>query len=163
MGRIEADIRELPAKTLLGKPMEMSVASNQTALLWGSFMPRRAEIPSVVSKDLWAVQVYPSKYFDEFDPSAKFIKWAAVEVELPYTIPEGMELLKIPTGLYAVFLYRGYSGDPDVFHYIYGEWLPKSAYLLDDRPHFEILGEKYKNNHPDSEEEIWIPIRNKAG
>jgi hypothetical protein len=24
-----------------------------------------------------------------------------------------------------------------------------------------LLGEKYKNNDPDSEEEIWIPIRKK--
>jgi AraC family transcriptional regulator len=29
---------------------------------------------------------------------------------------------------------------------------------LDDRPHFEVLGEKYKNNDPTSEKEIWIPI-----
>jgi len=32
---------------------------------------------------------------------------------------------------------------------------------LDDRPHFEVLGDKYKNADPDSEEEIWIPIRTK--
>ncbi|MFM9945765.1 MAG: GyrI-like domain-containing protein, partial [Bacteroidia bacterium] len=44
---------------------------------------------------------------------------------------------------------------------IYGTWIPNSEYNLDNRPHFEILGEKYKNNHPDSEEEIWIPIKPK--
>jgi AraC family transcriptional regulator len=43
--------------------------------------------------------------------------------------------------------------------YIFNTWLPKSGYQLDRRPHFEILGEKYKNNNPDSEEEIWIPIQ----
>jgi AraC family transcriptional regulator len=38
--------------------------------------------------------------------------------------------------------------------------LPLSKeYELDDRPHFEILGDKYKNNDPNSEEEIWIPIK----
>jgi AraC family transcriptional regulator len=37
--------------------------------------------------------------------------------------------------------------------------LPNSAYALDDRAHFEVLGEKYKNNDPSSEEEIWIPIK----
>jgi AraC family transcriptional regulator len=42
------------------------------------------------------------------------------------------------------------------------EWLPNSAYALDDRPHFEALGEQYKNNDPNSEEEIWIPIKPKA-
>jgi AraC family transcriptional regulator len=37
-----------------------------------------------------------------------------------------------------------------------------SAYDLDNRPHFEILGEKYKNESPDSEEELWIPVKLKA-
>jgi len=37
--------------------------------------------------------------------------------------------------------------------------LPNSDYELDNRPHFEILGKKYKNNSADSEEEIWIPVK----
>jgi AraC family transcriptional regulator len=39
--------------------------------------------------------------------------------------------------------------------------LPDSQYLLDKRPHFEILGKKYKHNHPNSQEEVWIPIKEK--
>jgi AraC family transcriptional regulator len=65
----------------------------------------------------------------------------------------------LQAGDYAVFNYRGSSADPRIFQYIYGEWIPNSEYVLDDRPHFEILGEKYKNNDPNSEEEIWIPIK----
>jgi AraC family transcriptional regulator len=45
------------------------------------------------------------------------------------------------------------------FTYIFTRWLPASGYQLDNRPHFEILGDKYKNNDPESEEEIWIPVR----
>jgi AraC family transcriptional regulator len=30
-----------------------------------------------------------------------------------------------------------------------------------DRSHFEIMGEKYKLNDPNSEEEVWIPIKMK--
>lgn len=48
-----------------------------------------------------------------------------------------------------------------IFEYIFVEWLPDTIYELDNRPHFEILGEKYKNNDPDSEEDLWIPIRDK--
>ena len=33
--------------------------------------------------------------------------------------------------------------------------------LLDQRPHFEILGSKYKNENPASEEEVRIPIKPK--
>jgi AraC family transcriptional regulator len=41
----------------------------------------------------------------------------------------------------------------------FSTWLPDSEYRLDVRPHFEVLGEKYKNDDPESEEEIWIPIK----
>jgi AraC family transcriptional regulator len=69
-----------------------------------------------------------------------------------------MEDFELPGGRYAVFSYRGSSADPAPFTHIYSEWLPQSGYALDDRPHFEVLGPKFKPNHPDSEEEIWIPI-----
>ena len=49
-----------------------------------------------------------------------------------------------------------------IFQYIFGTWLPTSIYTIDNLPHFEILGKKYKNNDPTSEEEIWIPIKLKG-
>jgi AraC family transcriptional regulator len=61
--------------------------------------------------------------------------------------------------MYAVFDYKGLNTDSSIFIYIFTEWLPGSIYVLDERPHFEVLGEKYKNNDPDSEEEICIPIK----
>jgi AraC family transcriptional regulator len=72
-----------------------------------------------------------------------------------------METFTLTGGLYAVFDYKGSSNDPGIFQYIFGIWIPESNYLLDDRPHFEVLGEKYKNADPNSEEEIWIPIQQK--
>ena len=64
--------------------------------------------------------------------------------------------------VYAVFVHKGAAGSgPEIFRYIFGKWLPESGYLPDKRPHFEILGEKYKNEDPDSEEEIWIPVKPK--
>jgi AraC family transcriptional regulator len=73
-----------------------------------------------------------------------------------------METFVLSGGEYAVFDYKGSSNDSSIFQYIFMNWLPNSGYNLDNRPHFEVLGEKYKNNDPTSEEEIWIPIRNKA-
>ncbi|MEI6184536.1 MAG: GyrI-like domain-containing protein, partial [Bacteroidota bacterium] len=87
-------------------------------------------------------------------------KWEAMEVNNFDTIPNEMETYLLKGGLYAVFDYKGLSTDTTIFKYIYGTWLPNSNdYILDDRPHFEILGDKYKNNDPNSEEEIWIPIK----
>jgi len=66
--------------------------------------------------------------------------------------------LVVPSGLYAVFDYKGSSAASDIFQYIYASWIPNSRYQIARRPHFEVLGEKYRNNDPNSEEEIWIPI-----
>lgn len=141
--------------------LSMSLANNKTGELWGTFMPRRKEITNTFSNDLISLQVYPEKYFADFNPDTTFEKWATIEVSDFESIPAGMETTVLPAGLYAVFNYKGLSRDNHIFQYIYGTWLPKSHYILDNRPHFEVLGGKYKNNDLNSEEEIWIPIKQK--
>ena len=141
----------------------MSHAENKTGQLFGSFMPRRKEIADTVSDEIFCVGVYDNSYsFENFDPSAEFEKWAAVEVENGSGPPDGMEALELPGALYAVFNHKGGpAAAPQTFGYIFGTWLPGSDYQLDNRPHFEILGEKYGDGGPESEEEIWLPIRPK--
>ncbi|MDQ3110072.1 MAG: GyrI-like domain-containing protein [Bacteroidota bacterium] len=153
-------IEPFTEKKLLGKRVIMSLADNKTGKLWKSFMQCRKEIQNNIGTDLYSVQVYKNDYFEKFDPAAKFEKWATIEVTDFDNVPEGMQTFIIPAGLYAVFLYKGNSSKAtETFQYIFGTWLPSSIYKLDTRPHFEVLGEKYKNGDPDSEEEIWIPIR----
>lgn len=74
-------------------------------------------------------------------------------------MPSGMETFVLPKGLYAVFKYKGVHTDHSIFQYIFQTCLPGSGYVLDNRPHFEVLGDQYKNSDPASEEEIWIPIK----
>ena len=126
-------------------------------------MPERRKVANTVSTDLFSIQVYnPSPSEETFDGETEFEKWAAVEVHNFNSIPEEMESFTLSRGLYSVFLHKGAAiTAPQTFHYIFQEWLPGSNYLIDARPHFEILGEKYKNNDPDSEEEVWIPIKPK--
>lgn len=152
-------IKFLSTKKLTGNRLIMSLANNKTGELWQNFMPRRNEIVNKISDDLISLQVYETSYFRNFNPHAKFEKWALVEVIDFENLPAGMETFTLESGLYAVFDYKGSSNDPSIFQYIFETWLSNSDYLLDDRPHFEVLGEKYKNNHPDSEEEIWIPVK----
>lgn len=135
----------------------MSFADDKTGQLWQRFMPRRKEIRNNMTTDLISLQIYPPGF--DFSPNTQFEKWAAIEVSDFEHVPDGMESLLLPEGLYAVFHYKGSSMDTRIFQYIFGEWLPKSGYQLNNRPHFEVLGEKYKNASPDSEEEIWIPVK----
>ncbi|AOW10868.1 GyrI-like domain-containing protein [Flavobacterium gilvum] len=154
---MEPRIEILSEKKLIGKRLQMSLTNNKTHELWRSFMPKRSEILNPVSTDLFSVQIYEPSYFEAFNPNATFEKWATLEVSDFNNIPSKMESFTLPGGLYAVFELKGH--DTVIFDYIFRTWIPNSEYVLDKRPHFEILGEKYKLNDPDSEEEIWIPIK----
>jgi AraC family transcriptional regulator len=152
-------IRTLPEKKLFGKSMRMSLSTDKTRMLWQSF---RKEIQVPHETDLYSLQVFEPGHFEQFDPEREFVKWALMGAESFTSVPAAFEAFTIPTGLYAVFHFRGSSDrGSEIFGYIFGTWLPQSEYIFDYRPQFEILGEKYKNNDPDSEEEIWIPIRKK--
>jgi AraC family transcriptional regulator len=159
---LQPRIEILQEKKLIGKHLTMSFADNKTGELWRSFMPQRKAITNAIGTDLYSMQLYPLDFFKQFNPHAAFEKWAAVEVSDFDTIADGMEAFTLIGGLYAVFLHKGSSHDTSTFQYIFSTWLPNSEYLLDDRPHFELLGVKYKNADPDSEEEFWVPIRLKA-
>ena len=125
-------------------------------------MPRRKEIHNCIGTDLYSIQIYDPLFFNNFNPNTEFEIWATIEVTDFETVPEEMEPYTLKGGLYAIFLYRGAaSAATPTFQYILGTWLPNSVYSLDDRPHIEILSEKYKNEDPSSEEEIWIPIKPK--
>ncbi len=150
-----------PERKLVGKRLTMSFSDYSVAELWRSFMPRRHEINNELTTDLISMVIYTSSHFANFSPTNEFEKWAAVEVADFIDVPNEMEIFTLGTGLYAVFDYKGLNTDSSIYQYIFGTWLPNSVYVVDDRPHFEVLGEKYKNNDPSSEEEIWIPIRAK--
>jgi AraC family transcriptional regulator len=149
----------LNEKKLIGKQLIMSFADYKVGELWRNFMPRRKEIDNSLSSDLISMTVYNPTHFLSFKPTNEFEKWAATEVSDFDNVPSGMETFTLAGGLYAVFDYKGLNTDDSVFRYIYGEWIPNSDYDLNNRPHFEILGDKYKNGDPESEEEIWIPIK----
>jgi len=153
-------IETLTEKKLIGKRTTMSLSNNKTRELWQSFMPRRREISNSLTSEMVSMQVY-NQPVDLGNLDQEFEKWAAVEVSDFGTIPDGMEIITLKGGLYTVFQYKGSSADTTIFQFIFGTWLPNSDYVLDNRPRFEILGDKYKNADPNSEEDIWIPIKPK--
>lgn len=158
---MEPRIETLEEITLVGKKVRMSLAGNKTAELWRSFVPNRTAIKSNTGSDLYSVEVYDDlTFFNHYDPTREFEKWAAIRVTDFDSVSDEMESLVIPRGLYAVFHYRGKASEAqETYQYIYGSWLPDSVYELDLRPHFALMGEKYRHEDPGSEEELWIPIR----
>lgn len=152
-------IETIVSKKLIGKRLTMSLAENKTGLLWQSFMPQRKQIINAIDTDLYSVEVYDANYFSSFKPANQFQKWAGAVVSDFNAVPEAMETLIIPTGLYAVFLHKGpASQGAKTYQYIFTNWLPTSGYQLAQRPHFAVMGTKYRGDDPSSEEELWIPI-----
>jgi AraC family transcriptional regulator len=156
-------IEILPDKKLAGMRMTMTLSNNKTGELWKKFMQRRKEFTNNLNTDLFSMQLYnQSTDFEKFNQDTPFEKWAAIEVTDFDAVPNEMETYSLTGGLYAVFVHKGAAGrGAETFDYIFRSWLPHSEYTLDNRPHFELLGEKYRNDDPDSEEEVWIPIRPK--
>lgn len=160
---LQPRIQTTSEKSLIGTYVTMSIADNKTRELWQGFMPRRNEIANNLNADLICMQVYDDALgFKDFTPETPFQKWAAIEVTDTADVPQGMHPFTLTGGMYAVFDYKGAaSAFAPTFRYIFYEWLPQSDYELDSRPHFEVLGAKYKNDDPESEEEIWVPIKPK--
>ena len=157
---MEARLETILSKKLVGARTRMSFINNRTFELWRSFMPRRKEIKNAVRPDLYSMEIYGPQFFARFDPAREFEKWAAIEVTDFNTVPGGLETFTLPEGLYAVFSYKGPGSAASRFvQQIFTDWLPKSEFRLDERPHFALMGAKYLNEDPNSEEELWIPVK----
>ena len=154
-------IETISIKKTLGFSTQTSIANDKTIEIWQKLMPRLKEVSGYKRADLISLQVYDTNSLQKFSPETEFKKYALIEVKNFDLIPDGFEKFEIPAGKYAVFLHKGTSADfYKTSNFIFGEWLPKSDYSLDDRPHFEILGDAYKgHNNPENEEEVWIPIQ----
>jgi AraC family transcriptional regulator len=57
----------------------------------------------------------------------------------------------------------GLSKIAEVFQYAYMQWLPSSGYEMAYPFDFELYGEDYKGDVPESELDIYIPVRPKTG
>lgn len=164
INKMQPRIETLPEKKLVGKSLRMSSANNRTAELWRSFMPGRKMIKNTVGSELFSMQVYDKSLdFKDFNPQTEFTKCAMIETSEFENIPEDMETRILYGGLYAVFVHKGMAKDfLKTSQYIFSQWLPNSDYVLDQREHFELLGEKYNPTDDKSQEEVWIPIRQRG-
>ena len=124
--------------------------------LWQQFSPRRHEITNSANNTLIAMQTFTLK--ENGEPEDNFNMWACVEVSELLDIPKGMKGFTIPEGEYLKVLHKGMDAS-ETYQKVMSKWLPKSGYIMDDRPHFQVMGEKYKNGSPDSEEDFYIPIK----
>ena len=161
---MEPRIETLAPRMLVGIKHRHSLQEMDSMLpIWKSFMPQRFEIDNHIDEGIYSLQVYdPGLTFETLGPNTTFDHWAAIQVESLGKYPKGMGHIEIPSGDYAVFIHKGPAHTfPKTISFIFQGWLPESEYIYDSsRPQFEIMGERYHGpSHPNSEEEVWIPIK----
>ncbi|MFF2093154.1 GyrI-like domain-containing protein [Paenibacillus sp. NPDC058174] len=133
-------------------------SENEISALWPRFMSRVPEIRNA------AGGTYGLNLFGEGClPGGPFHYMAGIGVEPPSadSLPEGMDTVTIPAGLYAVVTRKGViDGIRDAFRYYWEEWLPASGYVTRSSGiEYEYYDDRYLgNDNPESVMEIWCPI-----
>jgi AraC family transcriptional regulator len=166
---VEPSILIRPAFHIVGQPSEISVvvdSEEHTANALGNdfYFNRRRLVPR--AKD-------PNTYIGYMRPIAgdpdRVLYMPSVQVAGPVEPPEGMVLLEVPTGKYAVFKYIGFR-DPryvtvneyrHIYAFVYSAWLPASAYALRGDFRFEsINGDLGREDY--CEVDLYIPIEDRS-
>jgi len=151
---VQPKIVTLTEKKVVGMQSKMLMHQYENIIkLWKSFMPKKHELKNTINQELIAIQDYPD--FGNLETSYNI--WACVEVSNLSDVLSDMEGFTIPKGEYIKVLHKGMDAGK-TYQRIMTEWLPNSGYAIDDRPHFQVMGDKYKNGSPDSEEDFYIPV-----
>ena len=149
------EIKHLPETKLYGEFVEMSLTNNKTHELWKGFI-QKLKSENLKPAEKYSVAIYPEDYYQNFSPNTVFEKGACIKDIKPHN--DSKEI--ILEGKYVVFTYKGKASNAaPFFQKIFGETIPQNDLVIDDRPHFELLTDKYLGEHPDSEEEVWIPVK----
>lgn len=151
---------QFPGVVLVAATALMNFTNQSPAPLWQRLMPHRSKIQNKASDELYSAEIFPDDFFIQFNPTTNFTKVAGIPVSSAVEVPEGLTVVTIPSGLYARFLYKGTAaGAAQFYNSLFTEVLPSAGLKVDNRPHMAIMDHRYKNNDPNSEEYILIPIQ----
>lgn len=157
---MEVNVKEKASFSLIGKFFPTRLATQNPMTWWKSLRIAANQHGFLQNQGSYSLQKYPSSYFESFNPQKTFEYAPAIPLETGLSTPEGWDMLTIEGGLFAVFVHRGTAETfPQTLGAFFAQWLPQSAYELDDRIHFCFMPPGYQLNDPAAEEEIWIPIR----
>lgn len=78
-------------------------------------------------------------------------------------VPEGLSVMRVPAGQYAIFTHRlangGYEGLNPVMH----QWLTTGPYEQISDISIQVFDARFKGgDQPDSEIDFWIPVKPRA-
>jgi len=113
-------------------------SKNEIRELWDAFKARIGEIENRVN-----VEYGYDTWTEEINTNGKFTYFACTEVSDDSCIPNGMELINIPSNKYAIFKVDKETPDFDkVVKHIYKEVIPKEGLQVSSNYDFEIMDDQ---------------------
>ncbi len=169
---LEPTILDLPAFAIAGLSARFIAAtspdSNNMQVippLWGQFMARQGEVRSLgcapEAGTFWAAcRCLPPEDRTRED-ELEYI--AGVKIAGDPPLPADMVRWEIPARTFARFTHRGrIENFGETLGYIYGAWLPRSAYVPTMEVELELYDERFDINSDDSEIDYYVGIAPKV-
>ena len=153
---MEPKIVELGEMKIVGLRYFGDNKNQEIAQVWQMFNKR---IDAIKNQDNKCVIGYCAPG-PEGEDKSKFEYVCSAVVDKVEDVPEGMVTRTIPPHKYAVFTHRGSLETlKQTYNYIYATWFPKSGLEMADNIDFEWYDDRFKDFSPDSEFDIYVPIK----
>jgi predicted transcriptional regulator YdeE len=164
------EIVTLPARSFAGLQARFISAGSPDASnlqvipqLWADFFPRLGELAGVEPNVSYGLCDCVESQGEKPSRPGEALYLAAVAVTQDTRPPRGMVVWSSPGGTFAKFIHRGrieLIGETAGF--IYGQWLPGSAYDRGPGPEIERYDSRFSPTSDTSVLEIFVPIRAKT-
>ena len=136
---------------------ESSQKNNTLPKLWESFN-NICSLRSFPSGSVYGISFYSDK--EVFDESTIFQYMAGIELPDDFISKDGLDTRIIKHGSYAIFTHKGpVSEFVNTMHYILGDWIVRSSFEPDTRDIIELYTKRFQHEHPDSEIDVWFPVK----
>jgi AraC family transcriptional regulator len=148
---------------LIGLSTTLTLHTFNPSVVWREFRQQFREMEDGYDGHLYNVKVLPpSCSLSELTPAKEFTLWAAREFNPPHAYPANWKTLLIPKGEYAVFNYKGNAANfASFYRNLILHEIPFAGLECDARPAFERFLPGYDPTDDQSEEEVWIPVKNR--
>lgn len=136
---------------------ESNQKNNTLPALWERFS-NLCNLHSFPPSPVYGISFYNDcEIFDEY---TVFKYMAGIELPDNFHSKERLDTRIIKRGKYAIFTHKGpVSQFVNTMRYILGDWLVRSSFEPDTRDIIEIYTKRFQYEHPDSEIDVWFPVR----
>ncbi|HPP74677.1 MAG TPA: GyrI-like domain-containing protein [Armatimonadota bacterium] len=146
---------------LIGMQYIGNNSNGEIPKLWENFLPRIEEIKNQSGECVcYGVCECLCEGECKCGCGGDFSYIAAREVSSFDDVPEGMITRTIPASKYAVFTHKGLLESLNkTFEDIYSKWIPAAGLEIAGSYDFEYYDEQFKDFAPDSELDIYVPVK----